>query len=169
MNIILIGMPGAGKSTIGPALASICGKDFIDTDQIIKEKEGRELKDIVNTSGYEEFLRIQEEIILALKVGNNVIATGGSVVLSDLSMQHFKQNGRIVYLKMEFDHIQNRLSPDRRLARSGEKSLFDVYAERTPLYEKYADYTADCTGKSVEDITKDILSDLASIGGKVNE
>ncbi|NJD02757.1 MAG: shikimate kinase [Ruminiclostridium sp.] len=158
MNIILIGMPGAGKSTIGPALAGRLGLEFIDTDTLLKRKTGRELRAIVAEDGYEVFLKLQEELIVSMKPVGNIIATGGSVVCSEPAMLHMKRDGRIIYLKMDLKDIEKRLLPERRLARSKDRSLDQVYNERCPLYEKYADLIVDCSDKSVDAIVTEILA-----------
>jgi len=157
MNIVLIGMPGAGKSTIGPALADRLGLGFADTDTLLKEKTGRELRDIVAGDGYEIFLKLQEELITSMKPDGMIIATGGSVVCSGPAMLHMKKDGRIIYLKLSLEDIEKRLSPERRLARSKDRSLDEVYNERCPLYEKYADLIVDCSGKNVDTIVMEIL------------
>lgn len=163
MNIILTGMPGAGKSTIGPALAARLGMGFADTDTLMKRETGRELKEIVASQGFEAFLKLQEETILAMEPVNTVIATGGSVVCSGPSILHLKKDGKVVYLKQDFEAIEKRLSPDRRLARSAGKSLEEVYAERSPLYEKYADISVDCADKSVEAIINEICRQMTGL------
>ena len=160
MNIILTGMPGAGKSTIGPALAERLGMEFFDTDTLLKENTGRELRDIVAEDGYEVFLRLQEELITAMKPDGVVIATGGSVVCSEAAMLYLKNDGKIIYLKQSLKNIEKRLSPERRLARSKDRSLDQVYGERCPLYEKYADIIVNCSGKKVDTIVKEILLQL---------
>ncbi len=157
MNIVLIGMPGAGKSTVGPALADKFVMGFADTDTLLREKAGRELRDIVAEDGYEAFLMQQEELILSMKPENMVIATGGSVVCSAPSMLHMKEDGRAVYLKQSLEEIEKRLSPERRLARSKDRSLEQVYSERSPLYEKYADMIIECDNKSVDEIVLEIV------------
>lgn len=160
MNLILIGMPGAGKSTIGPVLSQRLEKEFADLDDIIKVREKKELKDIVLEQGYEYFLKIQEQIILTLNLKDHVLATGGSVVKSPLSMDNLKKNGIVIYLKLDFETFEKRLEPGRRLARSGGQGIREVYDERTPLYSKYADITIECVGKSVEDIANEIVSKI---------
>lgn len=157
MNIILIGMPGAGKSTIGPALAVELGLEFIDTDTLLKEKLERELSDIVVSDGYEVFLRLQEEMITSKKLEGVIIATGGSVVCSDPAMLHLKKDGSIIYLKMNLEDIEKRLSPERKLARSKNRSLADVFNERCPLYEKHANLIVNCTGKNINTVVMEIL------------
>lgn len=155
-NIILIGMPGAGKSTIGPLLSKQLGMEYADTDDIIRSAQGTELKDIVLKHGYEHFLDIQEHIIVSLSFSNHVLATGGSVVTSAPSMRHLKENGRAVYLDVDYDTIEQRLGPGRRLARSSGKSLREVYDERTPMYSEYADIIIHCSGRSKESIVEEI-------------
>lgn len=160
MNIILIGMPGAGKSTTGPALAEKLGMEFVDTDTLLKKSAGKELKDIVASEGYETFLKLQEELITSMEPESMVIATGGSVVCSEKAMLHMKKAGRVIYLKLDFEDIEKRLQPGRRLARSKDRSLEDIFNERCPLYEKYADLVVSCQGKDVDTIIKEILAFL---------
>lgn len=157
MNIILTGMPGAGKSTIGPALAAGLGMEYIDTDQIIRAAEGMELKDIVSTFGRSGFMEIQDRRILELRLDNHVIATGGSVACSDTAMEHLRNGGTAIYLKYDIQDIQGRFDPDRKLARNDGQDLAALFAERSPFYEKNADHILWCSGKSVEDIVKEIM------------
>ena len=109
MNIVLIGMPGAGKSTLGVLLAKALGKAFVDTDIVIQQNEGMKLYEIIERYGLEEFLRIEERNILELKITNSIIATGGSVVYGNEAMEHLKRNGLIVYLKLDYEEIERRL------------------------------------------------------------
>lgn len=155
-NIVLIGMPSSGKSTIGKLLAGNMGFLFIDTDAVIIEKGNRPLKDIVNTDGLDAFLEIQEKAVLELRLEGYVIATGGSVVYSKAAMEHLAENGLVVYLKEDFEEIEKRLAPGRRFARGSGQSLVDMYNERVPLYEKYSHETIGCSGKSVEEIAEEI-------------
>lgn len=163
MNIVLIGMPGAGKSTVGPMLAAKTKMDFIDTDTVIKYKTGKELGDIVGSLGYEEFFKIQEEAVLSIYPVNSVIATGGSVVKSEASMLHLKNDGVVIYLKHDFNEIENRLSPGRKLARASGRSLYDLYKERVPLYEKYADISIDCSNNEADAVVDEILIKIERI------
>lgn len=156
-NIVLIGMPSSGKTTIGEPLSKSLDMDFIDTDKIILQKESKPLKDIVNDDGLERFLEIQEAALLELDVQNHVISTGGSVVYNKTAMEYLKENSVIVYLKLDLDEIEKRLTSGRRFARTSEKSFADLYNERIPLYEKYADMTIDCSEKSVQSIVKEII------------
>ncbi|HOM01743.1 MAG TPA: shikimate kinase [Acetivibrio sp.] len=155
-NIVLIGMPSSGKTTIGEPLAKSLGMGFVDTDKIIMDIEKRPLRDIVNQDGLQKFLQIQESVLMGLDVKNHVISTGGSVVYNESAMEHLKKNSIVVYLKLEFDEIKKRLSSGRRLARDSNKSFEDIYMERVPLYEKYADVTINCSSKSVLSIVAEI-------------
>ncbi len=156
-NIILTGMPGAGKSTIGPEIAKALGMDYIDTDQIIRDAEGRELKEIVSSLGREEFMRIQDRTIVSLQLENHVIATGGSVACSDIAMDHLRKCGIAIYLEYELAEIKSRLDPDRKLARENGQDLGSLYIERTPFYEKNSDFIVRCSGKDTGEILKEIL------------
>jgi shikimate kinase len=156
-NIVLIGMPSAGKSTIGKILAEKKGKNFVDTDIVIKNKQNMPLRDIVNTQGLAKFLEIQETAILEMNVENHIIATGGSVVYSNVAMDHLKNLGVVVYLKLDFSVIEERVAPDRRFARKSEQSLLDLYNERTPLYEEYSDIIIDCSNMSEEETAIKVL------------
>jgi shikimate kinase len=159
-NIVLIGMPGAGKSTVGPLLSKRLDMEYADTDDIIRAGQGKELRDIVRDHGFQYFLGVQERTIAALTLSNHVLATGGSVVKSPLAMKHLKENGRVIYLEIDCDTFEQRLAPGRRLARGGEQSLREVYAERTPLYLQYADIVVKCGGRSVESVVAEILTKI---------
>jgi shikimate kinase len=156
-NIILIGMPGSGKSTVGPLLAQRAGMDYVDTDDIIKAADGRELKDIVREEGYERFLELQQNIIESRRFIGCVIATGGGAVKSSDLMQYLKKTGTTVFLDEAPEVLVRRLAPDRRLARADGQSFRDVYEERRPLYLKYSDKIIVCTGKTTEDIVREIM------------
>jgi shikimate kinase len=154
--IILIGMPGAGKSTVGPLLAKRKGLSFKDTDAVVKQEDGRELKTIVAEDGFEAFLEIQQKVILSQDFKNCVVATGGSVVKSDALMQIFKGLGMIIYLKVDFEVLQQRLAPGRMLARAGGQTFRQVFEEREPLYINYADSIIECTEKTPDEIVEEI-------------
>lgn len=145
-NIILIGMPGAGKSTVGVVLAKTLGMDFVDTDLIIQQNTGRLLQDIIDVDGLPAFLAVEETILSNLSATGSVIATGGSACYSDKAMQHLKSIGKVVYLNVPCDEIIRRVKniATRGIAVRPGRSLKDVYEERTPLYEKYADITVNC-------------------------
>ncbi|MCX7843098.1 MAG: shikimate kinase [Clostridia bacterium] len=161
-NIVLIGMPSSGKSTIGKQLADELKMAFIDTDEVLRQKVGAELRDVVKERGLEMFLKLQEEAVLGIQVENHVIATGGSAVYSKASMEHLRNNGVIIYLEYDYEDIEKRVTPDRRFARSGGQSLLDLFNERTPLYKENADIIVNGSGKSVEKIVKDIKIKLES-------
>lgn len=160
-NIVLIGMPSSGKSTVGKILAEIVGLKFADTDVLIYEREKRPLKDIVNSDGYEKFLDIQEEVILGLNLSGYVIATGGSVIYRERSMNHLRENGIIVYLETDYSEIAERITPDRRLARKESQNLQDMYMERKTLYEKYADININCAARNPCEIADEISRRIA--------
>ncbi len=161
-NIILIGMAGSGKSTIGVLLAKSLGMPFIDTDLIIQERENKLLQDIINQYGIEEFLKIEEKALLSLNLHGTVIATGGSAVYSSQAMSHLKKNGRAVYIKVGYDEIKKRLKniTTRGIAVEKGKTLKDLFQERIPLYEKYSDITVKCEGMSIEESLEQVLEYL---------
>jgi shikimate kinase len=151
-NIVLIGMPASGKSTIGVLLAKALGRDFIDTDLLIQAREGALLQDIIMDKGIDEFIRIEEEVITGLDCTNTVIATGGSLVYSHEAMEYLGQKGIIVYLEVDYEEINRRLTniTSRGIVFEEGQNLIDLYNERLPLYQKYADLTIDCRDKDVE-------------------
>lgn len=159
-NIVLIGMPSSGKTTIGSSLAQSLGTEFADTDSIIRDKAGKPLKDIVNEDGLEQFLKIQEDTILETDFRGYIIATGGSVIYGSGSMKHLKNDGIVVFLKTPLNELEERITPDRRFAKDKSKDLSDLYAERMPLYEKYADLTVECSGKEADEIVQEIIKSL---------
>jgi shikimate kinase len=164
-NIILIGMPGAGKSTVGVILAKTLGMHFIDTDIVIQEQAGRLLQEMIDDVGPEAFLKIEERTILSLKGTNAVIATGGSVVFSERAMHHLKTCGVAVYLDISFEEMVRRLNniTTRGIVLHAGESLHDMYNGRVPLYRKYADLTIDCSDAHFEHIVKKIVDDLPAI------
>jgi shikimate kinase len=159
-NIVLIGMPSSGKSTVGPFLAKNLNMGFLDTDFIIKTMHKKSLKDIINHYGLEKFLEIQESTVLELNIQNYVIATGGSIVYNTAAMKHLKNSGKVVFLHLPLTEIIKRLKPGRRFARNKKQSLFDIYNERLPLYKKYADIIISCLGKDVEKIVSEIRAQI---------
>lgn len=145
-NIILVGMPGAGKSTIGVLLAKRLSRTFVDTDLIVQAAEGRRLQDIIDADGLAAFRAIEESHVLALDISNAVIATGGSVPYSDAAMTHLRRNGTVVYLELPLGAVLQRITNmDSRGIAMGPGQTFEaLYAERVPLYEQYADLTVQC-------------------------
>ena len=140
-NIILTGMPSCGKSTLGRMLAKELGYAFLDTDDVIIERNGCPLKDILDNEGLDGFIRREEEAVCSVTAQRTVIATGGSVVYSPKTMAHLKSLGRIVYLCLDYNEAERRLGDlhERGVAIAPGKTLRDLFDERTPLYEKYAD------------------------------
>lgn len=160
MNIVLIGMSGAGKSTLGVLLAKALGMDYVDTDIVIQQHEGRLLQDIIDHDGIEYFLKVEEKIVSELKLRNCIISTGGSVVYSEKAMNVLKQGGQIIYLHVPFEEISMRLTniTSRGIVIKKGNSLRDVYEERLPLYMKYSDKTLDCSNKDIEHCVSDIIA-----------
>lgn len=151
-NIVLIGMPGSGKSTCGVVAAKMLLKNFFDTDLLIQNIEGISLQNIINEKGNDYFERAEEQAILSLDIQGSVIATGGSVVYSSKAMQHLKSLGKIIYLHLDYEHMCKRISnlSTRGVVMKNGETLKDMYNERLPLYEKWADYTVECNHNSVE-------------------
>lgn len=162
-NIILIGMPGVGKSTVGVVLAKILGYHFVDTDLVIQEKEGRLLKDIIEQEGNESFIKIEERINAELEAEYSVIAPGGSVIYGSRAMKHFKEIGTVVYLKASYDVINTRLSnlKGRGVVLKEGQTLKNLYDERCVLYEKYADITVDEGDRSLAEIAGEIAEQIS--------
>ncbi len=161
-NIILTGMPGAGKSTVGVVLAKKLGYAFVDSDLAIQKRESRLLHEIIKQDGFDVFEKIENEVNATLEVKDSVIATGGSVIYGIEAMRHLASIGTIVYLKLEYKELEWRLGDlDERgvVIRPGQ-TLLDLYEERTPLYEKYADITIDCMHKSIRQVVMEIANVL---------
>ncbi len=162
MNIILIGMPGAGKSTLGVLLAKALGMDFVDTDIVIQQLQGRLLQDIIDKDGIERFMEIEAGIVSGLNLKNCVVATGGSIIFSKKTINAFKQEGQIIYLHVPYEEIKKRLKniKTRGIVIREGNSLKDVYEERVPLYIKYADKIVDCSHKNVEKCVIGIIEQI---------
>lgn len=158
-NIVLIGMPGSGKSTCGVVAAKMLLKNFYDTDLLIQNIEGRSLQEIIDTDGVDYFAKAEEKAILSLELEGTVIATGGSVVYSDKAMEHLKSLGKIIYLHLSFDdmvHRINNLESRGVMLKDGE-TLEDMYNERLPLYNKWAQAIINCGKNPVEQTAKAIV------------
>lgn len=164
-NIILIGMPGAGKSTIGVVLAKNLGFQFLDSDLCIQEKEDRLLYEIISSEGIEGFLEIENRVNASITMKHCVIATGGSAVYGKEAMTHFKQDGIIIYLKLPFFSIEERLGDlnKRGVVLKDGQTLKSIYDERIPLYEKYADITIDCQDMQIKDIVTLIANSVMTV------
>lgn len=165
-NIVLIGMPGAGKSTVGLLLAKALNRPFIDTDLLIQKQENHYLQELINTRGMNEFLDIEEKVILGLDAENTVIATGGSAVYSEPAVRHLKSNGIVVFLNSQMYQLERRLKNvrTRGIAMKSGQTLYNLYLERLPLYRKYADLEIDCSKKHIETIVSDIKDGLLKLG-----
>lgn len=161
-NIVLIGMPSSGKSTVGVILAKTLGMGFIDTDLVIQQREGELLQTLIDNFGMERFLEIEEEAILSVKCESTVIATGGSAVFGERAMNHLKSNGTVVYLELDYPELERRLKniTTRGIAAKPGESLRGIYTERVPIYEKWAQITVNSVGKSVEETVSDIINKL---------
>ncbi len=158
-NIVLIGMPGAGKSTVGIILAKMTSRDFIDTDILIQLSTGRSLQEIVDTDGPLTLRSIEEEVILNLSGRHHVIATGGSAVYSAAAMDHLRSNGTVVFLDLDLPAVRSRIYniDTRGIARRPEQSLEELFEERLVLYRKYSDITIACEGLSQEEVCVQII------------
>lgn len=163
-NIVLIGMPGSGKSTIGVVLAKTMGYKFLDSDLLIQEREGKILSRILEDVGTWGFNKIEEEVNLSINVSNTVIATGGSAVYGAKAMENFRKNSTVVYIKLPLETIRRRLGSfeNRGIAIEENQNLEGLYNERIPLYEKYAHITVETQGlelkDSVEYIRKTVIA-----------
>lgn len=161
-NIVLIGMPGVGKSTIGVILAKVMGYEFVDSDLVIQKKEGRLLKDIIASEGIDGFIAVENAVNSELNVHNSIIATGGSVVYGKEAMAHLASIGTIVYIRQSLDVLRDRLSDinGRGVVLKDGQTLDDLYEERCRLYEKYSDITVDEEGLSIEQTLNKIVTSL---------
>ena len=161
-NIVLIGMPGVGKSTAGVILAKVLGYQFLDADLVIQEQEGRLLCEIIEEVGTDGFIEVENRVNSSLSVEHSIIATGGSVVYGKEAMEHLKSIGTVVYLKLPYEVLARRLSDikGRGVVLKDGQTLKDLYEERVPLYEKYADIVVDEEGKDVEASLQAVLETL---------
>ena len=160
-NFTLIGMPASGKSTVGVLLAKRLGYSFVDVDIVIQEKEKRLLKEIIAQEGTKGFMEVENRINASLDVDHSVIAPGGSVIYGREAMEHLKEISTIVYLKLSYKDVERRLGNlvDRGVVLKDGMTLLDLYNERVPYYEKYADITVDETGQTAGE-TVDYLRKL---------
>ena len=154
MNIILIGMPGCGKSTVGVVLAKALGMDFIDSDLVIQKQTGKRLSQIIEECGDDGFREVENRINAGLEAERSVIATGGSVIYGEDAMRHLKEIGTVVYLKLSCEAIEERLGDlhARGVTIKPGWTLQDLYNERCPMYEKWADITADCEHMQLREV-----------------
>lgn len=164
-NFVLVGMPAVGKSTIGVLLAKSLLLSFTDTDLLIQGKYKKSLCDIIKDNGTKAFLDIEENIILEAEFKNSVIATGGSAVFGEKAMKKLKENGVVIYLSLPMDEIKKRIGDikSRGVVLTNGTTVDDIFAERKPLYEKYADIKIDCDNLTAEECVEKIIVDLQSL------
>ena len=164
MNIVLIGMPGSGKSTVGVLLAIALLCHFVDTDLIIQAKHGKSLCEIINEIGIDGFIKTENDILSQQSFENTVVATGGSAVYGKEAMNNLKKNGIVVYIKLPPEVIESRINniTTRGIAMPEGFTIKQLYDERAPLYEKYADITVDCSNLEIEETVKRIADAVNS-------
>lgn len=161
-NIVLIGMPGVGKSTVGVILAKELGYQFVDADLLIQKKEKRLLKDIIAMEGVDGFIAIENKVNASIEAEDTVIATGGSVIYGKEAMLHLKEIAVVVYLKLSYEQLAKRLGnlKNRGVVLRNGQTLKDLYEERSVLYEKYADITIDEENKDIESTLENIMEHI---------
>jgi shikimate kinase len=161
-NIILIGMPGAGKSTVGVLLAKAMGRYFLDTDVLIQAAANASLHELIDRHGLDGFCDIERQYVECLDITNAVIATGGSVVYYDSAMQHLKKTGRVIYLELPLEILQQRLEDvkGRGVVIEPDQTLQSLYEKRRPLYEKYADIAIHTAGLNHDQVVWKILQKM---------
>ena len=163
MTVTLIGMPGAGKSMMGIELAKALGYSWVDADAVIEQRTGRKLQSIINEDGLASFRRLEEEVLMSLALDRTVISTGGSAIYYDKAMENFKAHGKVVYLYVGKEEIVRRLGDysERGIVLSPGTTIGDLFDERTPLYEKYADITVHCDGTDYATYQKKLYEAVA--------
>lgn len=161
-NLVLVGMPGAGKSTIGVVLAKRLGFDFLDTDVLIQARQGRRLQEIINSDGLAAFRQIEEVALLSLACKRTVIATGGSAIYSEAGMTALKAHGTIVFLDLPLDELSRRVQDmdTRGMVIDPGETFAGLFARRHPLYHRWADITVACRTRSVEELASEITHRL---------
>lgn len=164
-NIVLIGMPGVGKSTVGVILAKVLGYQFLDADLLIQEQEGKLLKDIIAEVGTDGFIQVENRVNASINCNRTIIATGGSVIYGQEAMEHLKEIGTVVYLEVPFSILEKRLSDikGRGVVLKDGQTLYDLFMERTPLYEKYADVRISEEGLGVEETVDMLVNKLENL------
>ncbi|MGV7224260.1 MAG: shikimate kinase [Nitrospinales bacterium] len=161
-NIVLIGMPGSGKSTVGVILAKLTSLNFVDTDILIQVSQGQFLQDIVDTEGHMALREVEEKELLTLNVQNHVIATGGSAVYSHSAIKHLKSDGMVVFVNVDLSKLEWSICvfDSRGGAKRPDQSVADLFDERFSLYTKYADVTIDCLDATPEGVCARIIKEL---------
>lgn len=158
-NITLVGMPGAGKSTVGVVLAKIAGYHFLDSDLLIQQKTGKLLHELIEEYGREGFLELEGEVNASIETECAVIATGGSVVYEENAMKHLKENSIVVYIRLPYEELKERLGSlsQRGVVLKPGETLKELYEERSALYEKYADVVVDTSAMNIQKAAEEIL------------
>lgn len=169
MNVILVGMPGAGKSTIGVLLAKRIAFDYIDSDINIQHKTGESLQETMDRDGYLKLRDIEEEVLKEIHVDNTVISTGGSAVYGDSAMVHLKKNGIVVFIKASLDELKSRVHnyEHRGIARRPDQSFQELFDERDLLYNKYSDITVNSLKGNQDEMVEEIVEALRDMGIKL--
>lgn len=161
-NIILIGMPGAGKSTVGVVLAKKLGYAFVDSDLVLQERYGKLLQELIEERGVEGFWEIENAVNASLSLQKSIVATGGSAVYGREAMEHLREMGTVVYLKLSYEEIAERLGDlcARGVTLRPGQTLRELYEERIPLYDKYAHMTVDCDEKTLREVVTQLAAEL---------
>ncbi|WP_439133478.1 shikimate kinase [Pseudomaricurvus sp.] len=162
-SIILVGMPGAGKSTLGVMLAKSLAKDFVDTDLLIQLRAHATLQEVLDAEGYLALRRLEEETLLECDFANHIVATGGSAVYSEKGMAHLKTYGPVVYLDVALNELRRRIKDydSRGIAKRPDQSFESLFEERCQLYRQYADITVNCGGLSLEETLSSVMQQLS--------
>lgn len=163
-NIVLIGMPGCGKSTVGVLLAKALQMDFVDTDIVLQQQQGKKLQEIIDQVGNDAFLKMEEDCVHGLECDQAVVATGGSVVYGKEAMRRLHENGLVVYIRLPYEEIERRLSnlATRGVTLKKGQTLRNLYDERIPLYEAEADYTFEPEESDVQETVLDLAQRLSA-------
>ncbi|MBN2618462.1 MAG: shikimate kinase [Spirochaetales bacterium] len=169
MNIILVGMPGAGKSTIGVLLAKRIAFDFVDSDINIQHKTGESLQETMDRDGYLRLREIEEEVLCELNIDNSVISTGGSAVYGHRAMEHLKKNGVVVFISASLDELKRRVHnyENRGIARRPDQSFQDLFLERDLLYNKYCDIRVESIKGNQDSMVEEIVDSIRNMGYKL--
>lgn len=165
-NIVLIGMPGSGKSTVGIILAKYLAMDFVDTDILIQNRENCTLQDIVNSKGHMVLRQIEEEVLLDVHHKNHIIATGGSAAYSEPAMRHLQEDGLILFLHADLATLRSRIQnyDNRGLAKRNDQTFEELFEERYTLYKKYSDITIESSGTTQEEVCETIIRKIKDHG-----
>lgn len=166
-NIILIGMPGSGKSSVGVVLAKALGYRFVDADLLIQEREGALLQEILNEKGVEPFLDIEGDVLASIQCDHTVVAPGGSCICRDYAMEHLRELGTVVYIQLTYPEVERRIHnlASRGIALQPGQTLKDVYDYRVPLYERYAHLTVRADGQTLAETVEAVRTALAAYYG----